>query len=127
MVDTCTGYYTYQKNTPTKDKSACDYVCDAIIEYIESDKTNKWKLHTEIDRENYTKHNKPVEVELVYVIHDDAQRPIEDLALSILTDYELYLSDEASCFGKSAYFIGEPYDPEDLWYFATEQMREERV
>lgn len=38
--------------------------------------------------------------------------------------YESYMQDEASDFGKNAYYIGEPWSNEDIEIFIRENMLE---
>ena len=63
-------------------------------------------------------------IDYVNIVIDGKTVPIEKISEEIIAYYESYMDDEASNFGKNAYFIGEPWSEEDLEIFTRENMIE---
>lgn len=122
MVCTYTGSYTYQPNTTNK--CLMDIVCDAIMKYIAENGENHGISITESNAEGWERHGKSITVKQYNVVSDDSIYPIEEVAEIMLALYESYMDDEVSDFGKNAYYIGEPWNNEDIEIFVRENMLE---
>lgn len=123
MVDTWTGTYTFQRG----EAPSCpmDTFCNALYDYCNTDGKIRDLEVVEIPNDtDYWRHNKPVTVTEYFIKNGENITPIEYIAAEILEDYECYMQDEASNFGKSAYYLGDPWSDEDIAAFTCNYMRE---
>lgn len=122
MVCEWTGDYLYQPGTVNKNDY--DVVCDAIIDYVKTYGSEHNLSSITSEAEGWEVHAKPIKVKQYNVVIDGETVPIERIAEEIIANYEDFMNDEASDFGKNAYCIGEPWSKEDLEIFTRENMIE---
>lgn len=114
--------YLYQPGTVNKNDY--DVVCDAIIDYVKTYGSEHNLSIITSEAEGWEVHAKPIKAKQYNIVIDGKTVPIKRIAEEIITDYEDFMNDEASDFGKNAYCIGEPWSKEDLEIFTRENMIE---
>lgn len=122
MVCEWTGSYLYQPDTANKNDY--DAVCDAIIDYVKTYGGEHDLSITTSEAEGWEVYAKPIKATQYNVVIDDKTVPIERIVEEIIANYEDFMKDEASDFGKNAFYIGEPWSKEDLEIFVRENMIE---
>lgn len=124
MVCRWTGQYLYQPDD-NEGKTTTDIVCNAVIAYVETyGSKHNLEIVTAVDKDSWSRHGKPIEVTTYSLKHGNEITPIEEVSEIMLAYYSSYMEDEASDFGRNAYYIGEPWSQEDLEVFVRETMIE---